>query len=119
MSEKINKNFFISVVKGGKVIANYYSNSLACVPYLQDKYPGCTIEYFDIKKYGHSFGDAPVIKVEGGRISSIRCRETGEIWQSAKECCKALGMPLKTLYTAIRRGSRIFGKHFEYYKLHQ
>jgi len=119
MSEKIHKNFFISVVRGGKVVANYYSNSLACVPYLQDKYKGSTIEYFDIKKYGHSFGDAPVIRIEGGRISSIKCRETGEIWESAKECCKALGMPLKTLYTAIRRGSRIFGKHFEYYKLHK
>lgn len=114
MSETIGKNYFLAVVVGGKVVANYYTNSLAVIPELKEKYKGCEVEWFDIKKYGHSFGPAPVIKVDGGRISGIRCRETGQCWKSAKECCKALGMPLKTLYTAIRRGSRVCGFHFDY-----
>ena len=118
-TKKIKVNYFLAIVVGGVVKQNYYANSLDVIPDLKKDYPGCEVEVYDVSKYGFDFGDAPVIKVEGGRISSIRCRETGEIWQSAKECCKALGMPLKTLYTAIRRGSRIFGKHFEYYKLHQ
>ena len=114
MSEQIGKNFFLVIFVNGKAVRNYYANSLAVIPSLKEKFKGCEIEVFDIKKYGHSFGPAPVISVEGGRISGIKCRETGERWRSAKECCKALGMPLKTLYTAIRRGSRVFGHHFDY-----
>lgn len=114
MSEQINKNYYLAVIVKGKVVANYYTNSLAVLPELKTKYKTNEIEVFDIKKYGHSFGPAPVIRIEGGRISGIKCRETGERWRSAKECCKALGMPLKTLYTAIRRGSRVFGHHFDY-----
>jgi len=115
MSETIGKNYFLAVVVGGKVVANYYTNSLAVIPELKEKYKGCEVEWFDIKKYGHSFGPAPVIKVDGGRISGIRCRETGQRWKSAKECCEAIGMPLKTLYTAIRRGRPTLGLHFDYF----
>lgn len=114
MNEKINKNFFLSVVKDGVVIANYYSNSRSVIPSLKDKYKGCEVEVFDISKYGFSFGDAPVYKIHGGRLGRIECRETGHRWNSAKECCKEIGVPLKTLYTAIRRGSRIFGHHYKY-----
>ena len=114
MREQIGKNYYLAVVRDGKVVANFYTNSLVVIAELKDRYKADDIEVFDIKKYGHSFGPAPVIKVEGGYIKGIRCIETGAIWRSAKECVKEMGMPLKTLYTAIRRGSRIFGRHYEY-----
>jgi hypothetical protein len=88
---------------------------LEVIPELKGRYPGCEVEVFNISSYGFSFGDAPVIKIEGGVLHAIRCIETGKIWKNAKECCSELRIPLKTLYTAIRRGSRIFGRHFEYY----
>lgn len=114
MCKKIGINFFLSIILGGIVKANYYANSLSVIPELKDRYPGCEVEVFDVSKYGFAFGDAPVIKIEGGRISRIKCLETGQIWKSAKECCKEIGVPLKTLYTVIRRGSRLFGKHYDY-----
>jgi len=118
-NERINKNYFLSCVKDGKVVASYYTNSLHAIPYLRALHKVDEIEAFDVKKYGFAFGEAPVIHVEGGRISGIRCRESGKFWRSAKECCKAISVPLKTLYTAIRRGSRIFGYHYEYYDIEQ
>lgn len=116
MTKKIKINFFLAVVVDGVVKANYYANSLDVIPGLKKDFPGCEVEVYNVSSYGFDFGDAPVIKVEGGYIKGIRCIETGAIWRSAKECVKELGMPLKTLYTAIRRGSRIFGQHFEYYE---
>ena len=115
MRKKINKNFFLSVVVGGIVVANYYANSLAVLKDLKEDYPGCEIEVFDVSKYGFSFGDAPVITVEGGpMVHRVRCRETGEVWESVKACCKKIGCSIKTLYTSLRRGSRLYGYHYDY-----
>jgi hypothetical protein len=116
MTKKINKNFFLSVVVGGIVVANYYANSLAVLEDLKKDYPGCEIEAFDVSKYGFSFGDAPVINVEGGpMVHHVICRETGERWDSVKACCEAIGCSLKTLYTSLRRGSRLYGYHYDYF----
>ena len=115
MRKKIGKNYFLSIIVGGMVVANYYANSLAVLDSLKKDYPGCEIEAFDVSKYGFSFGDAPVITVEGGpMVHRVKCRETGEIWESVKLCCETLGCSLKTLYTALRRGSRLYGYHYDY-----
>ena len=114
MCDQIKKNFFFAVSVGGIVVANYYANSLAAIPSIKERYPGCEVEVFDVSKYGFSFGEAPVIKVEGVAMRAIRCRETGQVWRSAKQCCADVSIPLKSLYTAIYRGSRIFGYHYEY-----
>ena len=115
MSKKIGMNYLLAIVVKGRVVANFYANSLAVISDLKKDYPGCEVDVFDISRYGFSFGDAPVIKVEGGpMVHRVRCRETGKIWESVKQCCKEIGMPLKTLYTALRRGSRIFGHHYDY-----
>ena len=115
MTKKIKINFFLSVVVNGVVVKNYYANSLKVIPDLKKEYPGCEVEVFDVSKYGFDFGDAPVIKVEGGpMLHHVKCRETGRLWDSVKQCCKDIGVPLKTLYTALRRGSRIFGHHYDY-----
>lgn len=114
MCDQIKKNFFFAVSVGGMVVANYYANSLAAIPSLKERYPGCEVEVFDVSKYGFSFGEAPVIKVEGVAMRAIKCKETGKVWRSAKQCCAEVRIPLKSLYTAIYRGSRIFGYHYEY-----
>ena len=114
MCDQIKKNFFFAVSVGGIVVANYYANSLAAIPSLKERYPGCEVEVFDVSKYGFSFGEAPVIKVEGVAMRAIKCKETGKVWRSAKQCCAEVRIPLKSLYTAIYRGSRIFGYHYEY-----
>lgn len=114
MCDQIKKNFFFAVSVGGIVVANYYANSLAAIPSIKERYPGCEVEVFDVSKYGFSFGEAPVIKVEGVAMRAIKCKETGKVWRSAKQCCAEVRIPLKSLYTAIYRGSRIFGYHYEY-----
>lgn len=116
MNDKIWKNYFLAAYKDGVVVANYYSNSLAAIEEVKARHPGCQVEAFDVSKYGFYFGDAPVIKVEGVMMHAIRCIDTGKIWRSAKECCKDVGIPLKTLYTAIRRCSSVFGHKYEYSK---
>lgn len=116
MKEKIYKNYFLSCVKKGLVVANYYCHTLAAVAEAKLRHPGCSVEAFDVSKYGFSFGDAPVIKVDGGMVHAVRCIDTGKTWRSTKECCNEMGIPLKALYTAIRRGSRVYGHRYEYYK---
>ena len=116
MMDKIRKNFYISAIVGGVVVACYYTNSLLAIAEVKLRHPGCEVEVFDIQAYGFSFGDAPVIKVEGGRLYKVRCVETGQVWRTAKIACEEIGVPLKTLYTAIRRGSRVYGYHYEYDK---
>lgn len=117
MNEKIGKNFFLSAIKKGVVIANYFSNSLAAIAEVKLRHPGCEVEAYDVRHYGFSFGDAPIIKVEGGpMLHRVRCRETGKVWNSVKLCCKEIGLPLKTLYTALRRGSRVYGHHYDYFE---
>lgn len=116
MNEKIYKNYFLSAVKDGKVVANYYSNSMAAIAEVKLRHPGCEVEAFDVRKYGFYFGDAPVIRVEGGVLHAIRCIDTGKIWRSAKQCCEEINVPLKTLYTAIKRCSRLYGHRYEYSK---
>lgn len=116
MTEKIHKNYFFSIILKGKVIARRYANSLKGIMAEKLKHPGCEVEVFDIKDYGFSFCEAPVVKVEGGTLHAIRCVDTGKTWRSAKECCAEIGIPLKTLYTAIRRGSRVYGHRYEYCK---
>lgn len=116
MNEKIGKNYFLSCIKRGIVIATYYCYNLAAIAEAKLRHPGCKIEAFDISKYGFSFGDAPIIRIEGGTLHEVMCVETGKVWRNAKECCEEVGVPLKTLYTAIRRGSRVYGFHYQYTK---
>jgi len=116
MMEKIKKNFFLSCVVGGVVVANYYANSLLAIAELKLRHPGCEVEAFNIADYGFSFGDAPVIRIEGCKLHAIRCVETGQVWRTAKVCCEDQGFSLKALYQAIRRNSRLYGQHFEYTK---
>jgi hypothetical protein len=117
MKNKIGKNFYLAAVRGGKVVAYYFSQSLAAIAEVKSRHPGCDVEAFDVHEYGFDFGDAPVINVEGGpMLHRVRCRETGKVWQSVKQCCKEIGMPLKTMYTALRRGSRVFGHHYDYFE---
>ena len=117
MKEKISKNYYLSLVVGGMVVASYYANSLVVIPELKAKYPGSDIEIFDVSKYGFSFGDAPVIRVDGGIIHhGIRCVNNGKMWRNARECCEEIGVPLKTLYSAIRRRSKVYGLTYEYVK---
>ena len=117
MKEKIGKNYFLAVVVGGRVVANYYTNSLVVVTEMKRRHPGCEVEVYDVSRFGFSFGDAPMVRVEGGIIHhGIRCIDTGQTWQSARDCCEEIGVPLKTLYTAVRRGSRVYGRKYEYCK---
>jgi hypothetical protein len=116
MKNKIGKNYYLSFIAGGIVVACYYANSLLCIPELKEKHKADEVEVFDVSKYGFSFGDAPVIKVEGGPMAhGVRCRETGKTWRSVKECCNEVGLPMKTLYTSLRRGSRVYGYHYDYF----
>lgn len=116
MMEKIKKNFFLAAVAGGAVVASYYSNSRDAIAEVKLRHPGCDVEVYDVSSYGFSFGDAPVIRIEGGMLNAVRCVETGTTYRTVKECCEQIGVPLKTLYTAIRRGSRVYGYHYEYRK---
>lgn len=117
MKDKIGKNYFLSCVKDGVVVANYYSNSLAAIAECKERHPGCEVEAFDVRKYGFSFGDAPVLRIEGVSVlHRVKCRETGKIWQSVKKCCEEIGLPIKTLYSALKRGSKVFGHHYDYCK---
>lgn len=116
MKEKIGKNFLISCIVGGTVVANYYANSLLVIPELKEKYHGCEVEVFDVSKYGFSFGDAPVFRIHGGTLHEVMCVETGKIWRNARECCEEIKVPLKTLYTAIRRFGKVYGRHYQYAK---
>lgn len=116
-TKKIKVNYFLAIVVGGVVKQNYYANSLDVIPDLKKDYPGCEVEVYDVSKYGFDFGDAPVIKVEGGAmLHHVRCVDTGQVWDSVKECCKAMSLPLKTLYSALRRGRRVFGHFYEYFE---
>lgn len=115
MKEKIGKNYYLSFIVGGLVVASYYANSLVVIPELKEKHKADDVEVFDVSGYGFSFVDAPVIRVEGGIVHhGIRCISTGQVWRSARECCAELEIPLKTLYTAISRQSRIYGLRYEY-----
>jgi len=114
MKEKIFKNYFVSAIRKGIVVANYYAHSLAALAVVKLRHPGCEVEIFDVSKYGFDFGDAPVVRCDGGKVCSIRCRETDQRWRSAKVCATELGIPVKTLYSALRRGSRIYGHTYEY-----
>lgn len=116
MKERIGKNYFLSVFKKGLIIATYYCYNLAAIAEAKLRHPGCSIEAFDVSKYGFDFGEAPVIRIEGGTLHEVKCLETGQVWRNAKACCEEIGIPLKTLYTAIRRGSRVYGKHYDYNK---
>lgn len=114
MKEKISINYFFSVFKKGIVVATYYAYNLAALAVVKLRHPGSEVEVFDVSKYGFSFGDAPVVKYDGGKVCRIRCCETGQEWRTAKVCADEIGIPVKTLYSALRRGSRIYGHTYEY-----
>lgn len=116
MSDKIGKNYYLAAVKDGRVVASYYARSLAAVASVMVRHPGCEVEAYSVSEYGFAFGDAPVIKVDGvPMVRGVRCRETGETWASVKECCESVGLPLKALYTGLRRGSRVYGHYYDFY----
>lgn len=115
MDDYINKNYFLVIEKDGKIIETYYANSTCVINELKKKHKGASIDVYDIKGYEQTFGPAPTIRVDGCRISGVKCRETGKTWLSVKACCREIGMPLKTLYSAIQRGNRVMGYHFDYY----
>ena len=116
MSDKIGKNYYLAAVKDGRVVASYYAWNLAAVASVMLRHPGCEVEVYDVRQYGFAFGEAPVIKVDGVPvIRGVRCRDTGMVWQSVKQCCMDVGMPLKALYTALRRGNRVYGHYYDYY----
>lgn len=116
MSDKIGKNYYLAAVKDGRVVASYYARSLAAVASVMVRHPGCEVEAYSVSEYGFAFGDAPVIKVDGvPMVRGVRCRETGETWASVKECCESVGLPLKAVYSGLRRHTRVYGHTYEPY----
>ncbi len=105
-------NYLFGVVKAGKVIMRYFAHSLSVLGAIRKKHPGCEVEAYDVSEYGMKFKDTPCIIAEGNYFYKVQCKETGTIWENAKECAKAIGVPVKTLYTAISRGSELKGLHF-------
>lgn len=48
------------------------------------------------------------------KSKSVRCVETGKIWQSSNEASRDLGRSRNAVANAINRGGQIKGMHFEY-----
>lgn len=105
-------NYLFGVIKAGKVIKRYFGHSLSIIGAIRKKFPGCEVEAYDVSEYGMKFKDTPCIIAEGNYFYKVQCKETGKIWANAKECAKAIGVPVKTLYTAISRGSGLQGFHY-------
>ena len=105
-------NYLFGVVKAGKVIKRYFGHSLSIIAAIRKKFPGCEVEAFDVSEYGMKFSDTPTVIAEGSYSYKVRCEETGSIWNNAKECAKMIGVPVKTLYTAINRRSALRGRHY-------
>ena len=105
-------NYLFGIVKAGKVIRRYFGHSLAIIAALRKKFPGCEVEAFDVSEYGMTFDTTPGLIANDAYYYKVKCRETGETWNNTKDCAKAIGVPVKTLYTAIRRGTALQGKHY-------
>lgn len=105
-------NYLLAVSKAGKVIKKYFVHTLSLIAAIRKKFPGCEVEAFDVSEYGMSFKDTPTIIADGEYYYKVRCEETGEVWQSTKECAKAIGVPYKTLNSAINRYSVLRGRHY-------
>ena len=105
-------NYLFGIVKAGKVVRRYFGHSLAIIAALRKKFPGCEVEAFDVSEYGMSFESTPGLVADGSFFYKVRCKETGTVWNNAKECAKAIAVPVKTLYTAIRRGTALKGNHY-------
>lgn len=54
----------------------------------------------------------PVIR-QGGRRKQVRCVETGTIYKSIQDAADAVGVARPSLSTAIKRGGRSGGYHWE------
>ena len=105
-------NYLFGVIRAGKVVKRYFGHSLSIIAAIRKKFPGCEVEAFDVSEYGMTFRDSQSVIADGVYHYRVRCEETKEEWESAKECAKAIGVPVKTLYTAISRGTALRGKHF-------
>ena len=105
-------NYLFGVIKAGKCIKRYFGHSLTILGAIRKKHPECEVEAYDVSEYGMKFKDTPCIIAEGNFFYKVQCKETGKIWENAKECAKAIGVPVKTLYTAISRGSALQGCHY-------
>ena len=105
-------NYLFGVIRAGKVIKRYFGHSLSMLAAIRKKFPGCEVEAFDVSEYGMTFQSTPGLIADGVYYYKVRCKETDEEWTSAKECAMSIGVPIKTLYTAIRRGSALQGRHY-------
>lgn len=104
--------YLFGVVKAGKVIKRYFGHSLSIIAAIRKKFPGCEVEAFDVSEYGVKFPKPPNTIADGRYYYRVRCIETGEEWESVTACSKALGVPPKSLYSAIARNSALRGKHY-------
>lgn len=105
-------NYLLSVVKGDKVSKLYFAHSLTVLSAIRAKYPDSKNDAFDVSEYRMKFKDTPTVIADGSYRYQVRCSETNAIWASPKECAKEIGVPVETLYTAIRRGSALQGRHY-------
>lgn len=106
-------NYLLAVSKAGKVIKRYFVHSLSLVAAVRKKHPDSEIEAFDVSEYRMKFKDTPTIIASGDYFYRVRCTESGQEWGSVKECAKDIGVPVKTLYSAIARKNAIRGRHYE------
>lgn len=106
-------NYLLAVSKAGKCFKRYFVHSLSLIAAVRKKHPDSEVEAFDVSEYGLKFENTPTLIASGHYFYRVRCRETGEEWDSPKECAKAIGVPVKTLYSAIKRDNAIRGRHYD------
>lgn len=106
-------DWLVSVEKDGKIVELYFSENLHDIDTIRAIHKGCYIE-------GVQIAESSSIKEEKKNddtkplLKRVRCVETGRVYNSVMDCCKALAIPRWNIYKAIHRGIAAGGLHFDY-----
>lgn len=122
MSKK-RTNYLVAVVSNGECRHLFYSHDLSDLPMLKEMYRGCSFEIADLRPYREiSKKSAKVVTPQkaflmhkrGKGATKVLCRTTGKVFDSVKACSEELGIPVMTIYQAIRRNFAASKMYFEY-----
>ena len=109
----MEKKYLLSVHRGGKVVKLFYAAAKAAAAELKERYKDCEVEIKTLAGFLDAHRQPDRLVRNGKPANRVACIETGEVYESMKECARMTGIPLGNIYKAIERGQAASGYHFK------